>query len=57
MGPGVVFSGSDTLMPPTIVPLAEELAVNSGDRLRFRAAARARSDLGEAVFEAEALAD
>jgi predicted RNA methylase len=57
MGPGVVFSGSDSLMPPTIVPLVEEIAVKPGDRLRFRAAARARSDLGEAVFQAEAIPD
>lgn len=50
MGPDVVFAGSDSLMPPTVVPLAEEVTVKAGDRLRFRASARARSDMGDAVF-------
>jgi predicted RNA methylase len=53
VGPGVVFSGSDSLMPPTVIPLARALTVNVGDRLRFRASVRARTDLGEASFVAE----
>ncbi|MFC1597002.1 methyltransferase domain-containing protein [Planctomycetota bacterium] len=52
MGPRVVFSGSDSLMPPTIVPLHEEITVDIGERIRFLASVRARSDLGEAAFVA-----
>lgn len=53
VGPGVVFSGSDSLMPPTVVPLTKELTVKSGDQLRFLASAQARSDLGKGVFEVQ----
>ena len=53
LGPEVVFSGSDSLMPSTVVPLDEELSVEFGDRIRFRASVRARSDIGEATFLAE----
>jgi len=53
LGPEVVFSGSDSLMPETVVPLSEEISVKAGDRLRFRASVRARSDMGEATFLAE----
>jgi len=50
MGPGIVFSGSDSLMPPTIVPLEKDLLVRPGDRVLFRASAEAQSDLGDATF-------
>jgi predicted RNA methylase len=53
LGPDVVFSGSDSLMPPTVVPLVEEIEVRAGDRIRFRASVRAQSDLGDATFIAE----
>lgn len=53
MGPEVVFSGSDSLMPPTVVPLREDVRVRAGDAVRFRATVRAWSDLGEAHFTAE----
>ena len=52
-GPHVVFSGSDSLMPPTVVPLDRELTVEVGQRIRFRVSARARSDMGECHFMAE----
>jgi protein arginine N-methyltransferase 1 len=54
MGPGVVFSGSDSLMPPTIVPLEEDVVVRPGDTLLLKVSAHARSDLGEAIFSAVA---
>jgi predicted RNA methylase len=53
LGPRVVFSGSDSLMPSTIVPLQQPITVAMGDRIRFRAAVRAWSDMGEATFVAE----
>lgn len=55
VGPEVVFSGSDSLMPPTIVPLDEDLRVQPQDRLLFQASARAQSDLAEATFRARLL--
>ena len=55
MGPDVVFSGSDSLMPPTVVPLFEPVSVRIGDRLRLLASLRARSDLGESIFKVERL--
>lgn len=55
MGPEVVFSGSDSLMPPTVVPLYEKVSVQAGDRLRLLASLRARSDLGESIFKVERL--
>jgi predicted RNA methylase len=55
MGPDVVFSGSDTLMPRTVVPLVEEVVVRFGDRLRFQASARARSDWKETLFAADVI--
>jgi predicted RNA methylase len=53
LGPRVVFSGSDSLMPPTVVPLKEPVAVTAGDRLHFRASVRAWSDMGGASFAVE----
>ncbi len=53
MGPEVVFSGTDSLMPSTVVPLSEEVSVRAGDRLRLQASVRARSDLGESIFRVE----
>lgn len=53
MGPEVVFSGTDSLMPPTVAPLRDEFRADAGDRIRFRAVARARSDIGEATFLGE----
>jgi predicted RNA methylase len=53
MGPEVGFSGSDSLMPPTVVPLADEVAVRAGEVLRFRASVQAWSDLGGGLFAAE----
>ncbi len=55
MGPEVVFSGSDSLMPPTVVPLEEDVLVRPGDRLFFRASAKAQSDLGRAAFRVRVL--
>lgn len=55
MGPGIVFSGSDSLMPPTVVPLEEDVLVRPGDRLLFQASALAQSDLGDATFRARVL--
>lgn len=52
MAPGVVFSGSDSLMPPTVVPLLAEVHVQAGDKVHFQAMLRARTDLGEATFMA-----
>ncbi len=53
LGPQTVFSGSDSLMPSTIVPLREPIAVDTGDRILFRAKARARHDIDDSVFTAE----
>ena len=53
LGPRVVFSGSDSLMPPTVVPLDHEVTADAGQRVRFRATARARTDMGECRFVAE----
>jgi predicted RNA methylase len=55
MGPGVVFSGSDSLMPPTVVPLEEDVPIGQGDRLLFEAGAQAQSELGRASFRARVL--
>lgn len=55
MGPGVVFSGSDSLMPPTVVPLEEDILVRPGDRVLFQSSAQAQSDLGAATFRARVL--
>lgn len=55
MGPEVVFSGSDSLMPPTVVPLEEDVLVRRGDRLLFQASAQAQSDLGGATFRVSVL--
>ncbi len=55
LGPGTVFSGSDSLMPPTIVPLAHNVPVEVGDRVRLCGLAVARSSLSASVFEAEIL--
>ena len=55
MGPGIVFSGSDSLMPPTVVPLEEDVLVQPGDRLLFQASAKAQTDLGDATFRARIL--
>ena len=53
MGPRVAFSGSDSLMPPTVVPLREPVVVTAGNPIHFRASVRAWSDIGEATFVAE----
>ena len=55
LGPGVIFSGSDSLMPPTVVPLEEDVLLRPGDRVLFEATARACSDLGEATFRAKVI--
>lgn len=55
MGPRSVFSGSDSLMPPTVVPLREQIEVRAGDRIRLSVSVRARSDLGDGIFVAEML--
>jgi predicted RNA methylase len=55
MGPGVVFSGSDSLMPPTVVPLEEDVQVQPGDRLLFQTSAQAQTDLGDTTFCARVL--
>lgn len=53
LAPDVAFSGSDSLMPQTVVPLREEISAEAGDTLRFRASVRALSDIGEATFAIE----
>jgi hypothetical protein len=53
--PSVNFFGTDTLMPSTIVPLAETVAVSVGDRVRLESKYRHRSDIAEASFRAEIL--
>lgn len=53
MSPSVVFAGSDSLMPPTVVPLERPLEVRAGQRIRFRAEVRARSTLESGRFTAE----
>lgn len=50
LGPGVPFSGSDSLMPPTVVPLQDEVEVKYGDRIQLLATARAWTDLGEVTL-------
>jgi len=55
MGPGIVFSGSDSLMPPTVVPLEEDIRVRPGDRVVFQASVQTQSDLGQATFRARVL--
>lgn len=47
MAPAVAFSGSDSLMPPTVVPLRQELLVSAGTRLRLTAELRARGALAD----------
>jgi predicted RNA methylase len=47
VGPGVPFSGTDSLMPATVVPLQGELEVQSGDRVQLLITARAWTDLGD----------
>ena len=51
-GPGVVFSGSDSLMPQTVIPLEEELSVTAGGWVRVDVSTRARTDLGEVAAHA-----
>ena len=53
--PGVIFSGTDSLMPPTVIPLQADVDVKAGERVQFRATARAWTDLGEATFSARVL--
>ncbi len=50
MGPRTIFSGSDSLMPLTVVPLVSPIEVTFGDTLRFEAKTQARTDLNEATF-------
>jgi len=51
--PGVNFFGTDTLMPATIVPLMEDLAMTAGDRVIFESIYRHRSELTAASFRAQ----
>ena len=53
MGPDVVFSGTDTLMPQTVVPVVEDRKVAYGEKVRLRCIARARTDMGDASFHLE----
>lgn len=53
LGPSVVFAGSDSLMPPTVVPLARSLEVRAGQRICFRAEVWARSPLESGRFTAQ----
>lgn len=53
MGTGVAFSGSDSLMPPTVVPLERPVEVYPGTFLDVRARLRARSSLEESIFMVE----
>jgi len=50
IGLRTIFSGSDSLMPQTLVPLVEPLEVGYGERLQFQAAVKPRMDLNEADF-------
>ncbi len=47
---GVVFYSTDSLMPPTIVPLAEECYLAAGERVYFGAAFNWRSNLDDSRF-------
>lgn len=53
MGAEVVFSGSDSLMPPTVLPLEAPIHVKAGDTLRFRALFTHNKNLGDGVFKVE----
>lgn len=53
LSPGVVFYSTDSLMPPTIVPL-NELLVAAGEPVRFRASFDLRSSVDEAHFRISA---
>lgn len=50
LGPSTVFSGSDSLMPPTVVPLDQELDLWPGDLLRLQTDLRARSSFEISTF-------
>ena len=52
LGPQTIFSGSDSLMPLTVVPLDQPLDVRFGDQIDFQAKAHARMDLNETTFSA-----
>jgi len=55
MGPTVTFAGSNSLMPPTVVPLEESLAVHAGQTIRFCAEVTERGTLESGRFSAELL--
>ncbi len=35
LAPGIVFKGSDTLLPPVVIPLTQDLLVRPGDRIQL----------------------
>lgn len=47
---GVVFSGSDSLMPPIIVPTSNEMEVRRGETFVVKFRYRHRSDINDAEF-------
>ncbi len=47
---GINFYGTDSLMPPTIVPLTEAFWVNAGESLSFGAAFQWRTNLDDSRF-------
>lgn len=53
--PGVIFSGTDTLMSSTIVPLEMDLSVEAGDQVLLESSYKHRSDLTQASFRASKL--
>jgi len=55
MGPRTIFSGSDSLMPLTVVPLDQPLEVKFGEKLMFQAEAHGRMDLNECRFQVRKL--
>jgi predicted RNA methylase len=48
---GCNFTGTDSLMPPTVVRLAEPRQVKAGEAVRLRVSYRYGTSLGESVFE------
>lgn len=49
--PGAVFSGTDSLMPPTVVPLAEDVRVKPGDVVRLEVRGHARQHPQDVEFK------
>jgi predicted RNA methylase len=50
VGDGIPFSGSDTLMPPTVIPLTAAMSVNAGERVEMRWKIAHGAPLEQALF-------